>query len=61
MASRRVEVVVAQLKERLIAAVESNDVDATRDCIQAGGDPITDCVIGNVASATEESLPISDR
>ena len=42
--SRRVEVVVAQLKERLIAAVESNDVDATRDCIQAGGDPITDGV-----------------
>ena len=27
------------------AAVESNDVDATTDCIQAGGDPITPSVI----------------
>ena len=39
MASRLVEVAAGELKERLIAAVESNDVDKTRQCIQAGGDP----------------------
>ena len=43
MASRTVEVAAGELKERLIAAVESNDVDKTRQCIQAGGDPNTVC------------------
>ena len=43
MASRSVEVAAGELEERLIAAVESNDVDKTRQCIQAGGDPNTVC------------------
>ena len=45
MASRSVEVAAGELKERLIAAVESNDVDKTRQCIQAGGDPNTVCFL----------------
>ena len=43
MASRPVEVASGELKKRLIAAVESDDVEKTRQCIQAGGDPNTVC------------------
>ena len=33
----------SQLKQRLIAAVSSNDVSAVKECIQAGVDPNTSC------------------
>ena len=43
MTSRRVDVADRHLKQRLIAAVRSNDVIAVRQCIQAGVDPNTIC------------------
>ena len=43
MTARRVDVTDSQLKQRLIAAVSSNDVSAVKDCIQAGVDPNTIC------------------
>ena len=43
MTSRRVVVADSQLKQRLIAAVSSNDVSAVNECIQAGVDPNTIC------------------
>ena len=43
MTSRRVDIADGQMKQRIIAAVSSNDVNAVRECIQAGVDPNAIC------------------
>ena len=61
MASQWVEVAAGQLKERLIAAVKSNDVDSVRECIQAGGDPNTVCHLPDRVCSSLAAIGASTR